>query len=278
MFSIFLSGGSSLASALPFMESPWSDFVVTPPSLASVPAYEVFDPIGPPTSDVYLTEEQVSNVFRPAQSFPPSQPIAFGFNAPFQQTPQFPMAAPEFSEVENRAIQIKNIDPQTTEDEIHEIFNAGTAARKVDLSGLPDGEVFIEYFDLRRAIEMKRSKNGEIVGSSQIAISFAPLAKIPDPKRPPNNGTIVVFNLQNGLTDEQIQSTFGHFGDIREIRVTPGKPTQRFIEYWDLRAAEKAVDGLNQKYVMGSKVSMEFSLPGGFRRNAQRPDGWRQPT
>jgi RNA recognition motif-containing protein len=132
--------------------------------------------------------------------------------------------------------------------------------------------VTIEYYNLKNAQNLKRLMNGVKVGVNMIMVSYAPLSKIDDPKKPPNNGTIVVFHLPQGISPSDIEEAFGQFGEIRQIRGTPTKPTQRFIEFWDIRAAERALNGLSGKYLMGSRVSIEFSLPGGFRRVVQRTD------
>jgi RNA recognition motif-containing protein len=255
------------------MENSWSDFVATPPGLGSASQFlrfgEFYDQIFPPPQDYYITEDQVSDVFAPPeQSQRPLAPLAINFPPQFSAPP-----APEFSEIENRAILISNLDPQTTQAEIEKTFCPTDSVKSIDLSALDTGAVTIDYYSLKTAMDLKQSLNGEVIRGSSVSISFAPLPKIEDMKKPPNNGTIVVFHLPNGVTQEQIHSAFSQFGDIRQIRGTPSKPTQRFIEYWDIRGAEKALDGLNGKYVMGSRVSIEFSLPGGFRRNVQRGNG-----
>jgi RNA recognition motif-containing protein len=261
------------------MDNPWSDFVATPPSLASATLGDYYDPILPAPTDFYLSEQQVANVFeppepvsRPSHTFGNQSSAPVSFASPFASS-GYAAPVPEYNEIENRTLLIMNLDPETTEEEIDAHFNPFNSIRHLDISSLSSGQVTIEYYDLRHALDIKRTKNNEIVRGAVVSVCFAPLAKIDDVKKPPNNGTIVVFHLQTGLTDDQIQMAFGQYGDVRQIRGTPMKPTQRFIEYWDVRSAERALDGLNGKYMMGSKVSIEFSLPGGFRRNVQRPDG-----
>ncbi|KAK8852908.1 hypothetical protein M9Y10_017901 [Tritrichomonas musculus] len=181
-----------------------------------------------------------------------------------------------FNEIENRTLYISNLNPQLSLDEIKQIFDPNNNSKNIDISNLKiNNSITIEYFDLRQAQAIKKNLNGTTMNSPSsyglgpISVVYAPLKKIPDPRRPPNNGTIVVFHLPAGVTESHIESSFGSFGSIREIRGTPQKPGQRFIEFWDTRAAEAALNALNGKYVMGSKVSIEFSLPGGFRRNIQ---------
>jgi RNA recognition motif-containing protein len=244
------------------MEIPWSDFIATPPNFTSAPQCYRMDYFDQPTPDLVLSEDQVCHIF--------TDPPPAVFRAPPAMSS---FSAPDFNEIENRTLLVTNLHPDTTDDEIMAAFNPYETIRHIDYCDTIDScEVRIEYFDLRHAQQIKRNVNNTTLHGNVISVVYAPLPKIDDPRKPPNNGTIVVFHLPTGLTPQLIESTFSEFGDIRQVRGTPTKPTQKFIEYWDIRAAEKALDGLNGKYVMGSRVSIEFSLPGGFRRNVQRPD------
>ena len=254
--------------------SNWSDFVATPPNLASSSLADFVDAGRQPDDDFMLSQEQIRDIFpqAPCQSAPVAQPP----QPPQPQTyggPQYmPTYPTEFSEIENRTLTVTNVNPETTEEEIQDTFSPWESLRNIDYSALPQGSVTVEYYDLRHAQSAKRMINGTLLHGNVIVVAYAPLPKIEDPKKPPNNGTIVVFHLPMGITTPLIETQFGRFGDIRQVRGTPSKPTQRFIEYWDIRAAEQALKGLSGKLIMGSKVSIEFSLPGGFRRNVQRPE------
>lgn len=251
--------------------SHWSDFISTPPNLSSSPfsehpLLEYFDSSlqPPPSNFPLISEEKSSKIFESTDV--PLQPM---FQQQYQ-TPQYGFN--DYSEIENRTLQISNVNPNTSRDEIENAFFVSDGIKRFDFSKIDCGTIYIEYYDLRFAIQFKKMKNGTILHGNAVIVSYAPLQKIMDPKNPPNNGTIVVFNLSNGINDQHIESTFGHFGLIRQIRGTPTKPNQRFIEYFDTRDSELALNKLNGKYVLGSRVSIEFSLPGGFRRNVQRPD------
>lgn len=51
-----------------------------------------------------------------------------------------------------------------------------------------------------------------------------------------------------------------------QIRETPQKRHHRFIEYYDVRAAEAALRSLNKSDIAGKRVKLEPSRPGGARR------------
>lgn len=168
---------------------------------------------------------------------------------------------------ENRVILVSNADPSLTNEEVLEKFNYNNSIDKINTENIEKGEFTVEYFDIRNAIKAKKDFDGCLFKGRRIQITYAPLPVIHDTKKPPNNGTIVIFHLPPDISDEQMETIFGQFGEIREIRSTPTKPGQKFVEYWDTRHAEKALLKMAGRFVMGAKVSIEYSLPGGKRKH-----------
>lgn len=52
-------------------------------------------------------------------------------------------------------------------------------------------------------------------------------------------------------------------GPVRELRETPSKKNQKFVEFFDVRDAAKALEEMNGKEINGNAVIIEFSRPGG---------------
>jgi RNA recognition motif-containing protein len=52
----------------------------------------------------------------------------------------------------------------------------------------------------------------------------------------------------------------------QQIRETPHKCNHKFIEYYDIRAAEAALRALNRSDISGKVIKLEPSRPGGTRR------------
>ncbi|KAK3223515.1 hypothetical protein Dsin_010540 [Dipteronia sinensis] len=89
-----------------------------------------------------------------------------------------------------------------------------------------------------------------------------------------NQGTIVVFNLDSGVSSSTLKDVFQAFGAVKELRETPLKKHQRFVEFYDIRDAAKALKEMNGKEIYGKPVVIEFSRPGGFSKkffNAHHP-------
>ena len=51
-----------------------------------------------------------------------------------------------------------------------------------------------------------------------------------------------------------------------QIRETPHRRHHKFIEFYDVRAAEAALRALNRSDIAGKKIKLEPSRPGGARR------------
>ncbi|CAI0425946.1 unnamed protein product [Linum tenue] len=81
-----------------------------------------------------------------------------------------------------------------------------------------------------------------------------------------NQGTIVVFNLDPNASTSQLQQIFQPFGAVKEVRETPLKKQQRFVEFYDVRDAARALSEMNGKEILGRPVVIEFSRPGGFSK------------
>jgi RNA recognition motif-containing protein len=73
---------------------------------------------------------------------------------------------------------------------------------------------------------------------------------------------LVVFNLDPATMNEELKSIFESFGEIKEVRETPNKKHHKFIEFYDVRDAEKAMKNLNKSEIRGKKIKIEPSRPG----------------
>ena len=63
------------------------------------------------------------------------------------------------------------------------------------------------------------------------------------------------------LTSEQIWYSL-----YKQIRETPHKRHHKFVEYYDVRAADAALRSLNRIDIAGKRIKLEPSRPGGARR------------
>jgi RNA recognition motif-containing protein len=59
----------------------------------------------------------------------------------------------------------------------------------------------------------------------------------------PNQGTLVVFNMDASVSRAQILELFACYGEVKEVRSTPRKDGHKFVEFFDSRHATAALQG-----------------------------------
>ncbi|KAI4345297.1 hypothetical protein L6164_012433 [Bauhinia variegata] len=176
--------------------------------------------------------------------------------------------------------------------------------RGVQMERLRDGMVTVHFYDLRHAeMALTAIRNQHMQQQTRLCNHYASLVKsrisfseaefyaaapLPPPARgliagrpvwaqyivPPynalpdghNQGTIVIFNLDSEVSAQSLREIFEPFGPIKELRETPSKKNQRFVEFFDIRDAAKALKEMNGKEIHGKAVIIEFSRPGGHSR------------
>jgi RNA recognition motif-containing protein len=103
-----------------------------------------------------------------------------------------------------------------------------------------------------------------------LGIAFGSALPVSNARKPPNNGTLVLFHVPENATVSMLEEVFGQFGEIREIREPVHRTSQRFVEYWDTRDSQKARKEMNGVWLFGVRMSIDFSLPGGWRRDHEQ--------
>ncbi|CAM6087143.1 unnamed protein product [Calypogeia fissa] len=84
-----------------------------------------------------------------------------------------------------------------------------------------------------------------------------------------NQGTLVVFNLDVDMPLDDLRAAFEAHGAVKELRETPAKRQHKFVEFYDVRDAAKALEALDGHEIGGKRVKIEFSRPGGQARRAR---------
>lgn len=175
------------------------------------------------------------------------------------------------NEIPSHSIILKNIPIETTEEEIIYISKEFGEYKKINFDDLKKGIVEVLFYNLKDSMLMRASSI--FIKQHSIFIKFGKDLIPIDKKRPQNNGTIVVFNLPKNIEDCEIYSIFQKFGEIKEIRETPYKNSQRFIEYYDLRNAAKAKRKTKMKKlnIKGNIciLNVEFSIVGNYKYQYQ---------
>ncbi|KAF8408344.1 hypothetical protein HHK36_007493 [Tetracentron sinense] len=227
----------------------------------------------------------------------PSPPSAAYFR-PTGVNPPLPLP----SVAATRALLLSSVPVDLTETTVRRELEVFGEIRAVQMDRLEDGIVTVLFYDLRHAqaamaeireqhmqqqSRLRKHYNASLMRSLRVQGDNSGF-----PAPPPargliagcavwaqftlpetfggsdghNLGTLVVFNLDSDVSASKLKEIFETFGPVKELRETPSKRNQRFVEFFDIRDAARALSEMNGKEIHGKHVIIEFSRPGGHGR------------
>ncbi|CAL9090049.1 unnamed protein product [Musa textilis] len=171
-----------------------------------------------------------------------------------------------YGEHPSRTLFIRNINSNVEDSELQSLFVPYGDIRSLYTACKHRGFVMISYYDIRAAKNAMRALQNKPLRQRKLDIHFSIPKENPSDKDM-NQGTLVIFNLDSSVSNDDLFQIFGVHGEIKEIRETPNKWHHKFIEFYDVRAAEAALQSLNKCEIAGKRIKLEPSRPGGARRN-----------
>ncbi|CBI30812.3 unnamed protein product, partial [Vitis vinifera] len=171
-----------------------------------------------------------------------------------------------YGEHPSRTLFVRNINSNVEDSELRTLFEQYGAIRTLYTACKHRGFVMISYYDIRAARTAMRALQNKPLRRRKLDIHFS-IPKDNPSDKDVNQGTLVVFNLDPSVSNDDLRQIFGAYGEVKEIRETPHKRHHKFIEFYDVRAAEAALRSLNRSDIAGKRIKLEPSRPGGARRN-----------
>ncbi|KAJ6821626.1 protein MEI2-like 2 isoform X1 [Iris pallida] len=171
-----------------------------------------------------------------------------------------------YGEHPSRTLFVRNINSNVEDSELRSLFEQYGDIRTLYTACKHRGFVMISYYDIRAARTAMRALQNKPLRRRKLDIHFS-IPKDNPSDKDINQGTLVVFNLDPSVSNDNLRRIFGAYGEVKEIRETPQKRHHKFIEFYDVRAAEAALRTLNLSDIAGKRIKLEPSRPGGARRN-----------
>ncbi|KAK9104285.1 hypothetical protein Scep_021129 [Stephania cephalantha] len=219
---------------------------------------------------------------------PPTTPMAYRGGG---------YAPPRATATATRAVVVSMVPPYAAEEGVRRELEVFGEVRGVEMGRLAEGIVAVQFYDIRGAEaavaviqerhmeEQSRLRQqhycgvvmppvpvvgpGFVAGRAVWAYFVMPeTAPVPVPDGF-NQGTIVVFNLDANVSVVMLKEIFEAYGLVKEVRETPLKRQQRFVEFFDVRDAARAVVEMDGKEINGRRVVVDFSRPGGIGEDFQ---------
>ncbi|XP_078174279.1 MEI2-like protein 5 isoform X1 [Carex rostrata] len=177
-----------------------------------------------------------------------------------------------YGEHPSRTLFVRNINSNVEDSELRAMFEIYGDIRSLYTATKHRGFVMISYYDIRDARQAMRGLQNKPLRRRKLDIHFS-IPKDNPSEKDLNQGTLVIFNLEPSVSNEELRQIFGAYGEVKEIRETPHKRHHKFIEFYDVRAADAALRGLNKSEIAGKRIKLEPSRPGGARRNLMQQLG-----
>ncbi|KAE8655796.1 Protein MEI2-like 5 [Hibiscus syriacus] len=165
----------------------------------------------------------------------------------------------------SRTLFVRNINSNVEDSELRSLFEQYGDIRTLYTTCKHRGFVMISYYDIRAARTAMRALQNKSLRRRKLDIHFS-IPKDNPSEKDVNQGTLVVFNLDPSVSSDDLRQIFGAYGEVKEIRETSHKQHHKFIEFYDVRAAEAALRALNRSDIAGKRIKLEPSRPGGARR------------
>ncbi|KAL0385272.1 UNVERIFIED_CONTAM: protein MEI2-like 4 [Sesamum radiatum] len=173
-----------------------------------------------------------------------------------------------FGEHPSRTLFVRNINSNVEDSELRTLFEQYGDIRTLYTACKHRGFVMISYYDIRAARNAMKALQNKPLRRRRLDIHFS-IPKDNPSEKDINQGTLVVFNLDSSVSNDELREIFGVYGEIKEIRETPHRSHHKFVEFYDVRAAESALRALNRSDIAGKQIKLEPGRPGGSKRLMQ---------
>ncbi|XP_009378802.2 protein MEI2-like 4 isoform X1 [Pyrus x bretschneideri] len=171
-----------------------------------------------------------------------------------------------YGEHPSRTLFVRNINSNIEDSELRTLFEQYGDIRTLYTACKHRGFVMISYYDIRAARNAMKSLQNKPLRRRKLDIHYS-IPKDNPSEKDVNQGALVVFNLDSSVSNDELRQVFGVYGEIKEICETPNRSHNKFIEFYDIRAADAALNALNKSDIAGKQIKLEPSRPGGARQS-----------
>eukprot|EP01071_Lankesteria_metandrocarpae_P003811 Lankesteria_metandrocarpae@DN3196_c1_g1_i1.p1 len=162
----------------------------------------------------------------------------------------------------SRTLYLCKLPTDCSEEKIQDLADAFGDVRKITVYKSKQ-IAFLEYWDIRAAEKARTSLKNVNLGGRRIDCQFSRQRN--DRVRDGNTGTLYVRpqTTDRGFVDpnssEDYQTYFSAYGEIKKVSANRKREAEKFIEYYDLRSAEAALNALNGKGLQGVVLEIQYA-------------------
>ncbi|CAJ2676709.1 unnamed protein product [Trifolium pratense] len=165
-----------------------------------------------------------------------------------------------FVEQPSRTLFVRNINSSVEDFELKSVFEQYGDIRTMYTACKHRGFVMISYFDIRAAQKAMQTLQSRPLRSRKLDIHYS-IPKVNAPEKDIGHGTLMLSGFDSSVLNDELIHYFGFYGEIKEIYEYPGMKHLKFVEFYDVRAAEAALRALNRVEISGNQIKLEPGHP-----------------
>ncbi|RHN44628.1 putative RNA recognition motif 2, nucleotide-binding alpha-beta plait domain-containing protein [Medicago truncatula] len=150
-----------------------------------------------------------------------------------------------YGEHPSRTLFVRNIDSDVKDSVLKALFEQFGDIHTFDRTCKHQGSAMISYYDIRAAQNAMRALNNRLFGRKKFDIHY-PIPKDSPSRNGVNQGTLEVFLYDSSISNTELQHILNVYGGIKEIHENPRSQRHKLIEFYDFRAADAALHGINR--------------------------------
>jgi nucleolin len=183
----------------------------------------------------------------------------------------------------NQKLFIRNLSWSVSENDLYDLFSQAGAVVSVKIptrqeDGKPKGFAFIEMGSPDAAQQAIRHCNGTMLYDRDIVVNFSDDSIRTGSSRlssgaSPKNAKLFVRNIGYSSSESELQGLFEKAGTVLSVKIPTDRDTGNqkgfaFIEMSSVSEAEQAINTLNNSYVDGKEIVIDYQDP---NRSKSRP-------
>ncbi|KAJ0833808.1 putative RNA recognition motif domain, mei2/Mei2-like RNA recognition [Helianthus annuus] len=156
----------------------------------------------------------------------------------------------------SRTLLVENVDKRVEDSKLRGLFEQHGDIQTFYTTCRCQGFVIISYYDIRAATIALNTLQNKPLENENLHIRYLnpeddTLGQYID------QASLEVFSSDTSISNDKLHQLFGSFGDIEDIR---GTTHHKHIKYYDIRAAEAAINGLGSSNTL-QESKLEVNYP-----------------
>ncbi|PKI33965.1 hypothetical protein CRG98_045643 [Punica granatum] len=119
----------------------------------------------------------------------------------------------------SRTLFVRNINSNVEDSELRALFERHGEICILYTACKHRGFVMIFYYDIRAARTAMKALQSKPLRRRKLDIHYS-IPKDNPTKKDINQGTLVVFNLDSSVSNEELHHIFGAYGEIKEVKIS----------------------------------------------------------